>query len=193
MAMTQADVASLRDRAALVLGGLGLVSGLCSAAFGFDLELPWLKPVASVFFIEVGAVPVGLFFAAAMALGMALLTGNVWALPAVVVTTMYAWSAAIHTAIRLQPSGGGDPYLIAASLAAGAVGAGITHLGCAIFAPGLRRPARIALTCAVGAAAGMLFYLGERSFVPQKALYIVWQPVVGFYIGLAMARQGERA
>jgi hypothetical protein len=187
MAMAQTDVASLRDRPAYVVGGLGLLSGLCSAVFGFELELQWLKPVASVFFLEVGAVPVGLFFSAAMALGMALLTRNLWAFPAIVVTTMYAWSAAIRTAILLQSNASGDFYLVAGSLAAGAVGAGITHLGCAMFAPGLRRPARIVLTCAVGAAAGMLFYLGERSFISPKALYIVWQPAVAFCIGLAMA------
>jgi hypothetical protein len=186
MAMALTDVARLRDRPAFVLGGLGLLSGLCSAAFGLDLELQWLKPVASVFFLEVGGVPVGLFFAVAMGLGMALLTGKPWAFPAVVVATMYAWSAAIRTAVWLQASGG-DWYLVAGSLAAGAVGAGITHVGCAVFAPGLRRPARIALTCAVGAAAGMLLYLGERSLISQKALYLVWQPAVAFCIGLGLA------
>jgi hypothetical protein len=187
MAMAQTDVASLRDRPAFVLGGLGLLSGLCSAAFGYDVEPQWLKPIASVFFLEVGAVPIGLFFGAAMALGMVLLTRNLWALPAVVVTTMYAWSAAIRTALWLNSDTGSDFYLVAGSLAAGAVGAGITHLGCAIFAPGLRRPARIVVTCAVGAAAGMLFYLGERSFISPRVLYAVWQPAVAFCIGLAMA------
>ena len=85
-------------------------------------------------------------------------------------------------------------HLIAGSLAAGAVGAGITHLGCAVFAVDLRRPPwRIALTCAVGAVSGMLFYLGERKILDERLLFFLWQPAVAFAIGLGLPRQKARA
>ena len=89
-------------------------------------------------------------------------------MPVLLVTTMYAWSAAIQVGIRLQTNSGDDPHLIAASLAAGAVGAGLTQLGCALFSTELRRPARIAVTCLVGAAAGMLLYASERKMLDMR-------------------------
>jgi hypothetical protein len=52
----------------------------------------------------------------------------------------------------------------------------------------LRRPVRIAMTCIVGALAGMLFYLGERKFIDGRVLYLVWQPAVAFCIGMGLAR-----
>ena len=73
------------------------------------------------------------------------------------------------------------------------MGAGLTHLGCALFARGLRRPMRIAVTCAVGALAGMLFYLGERKFIDERLLYLVWQPAVAFCIGMALAGRDREA
>jgi hypothetical protein len=109
-----------------------------------------------------------------------------WAALVVLVVTMYAWSAAIHTAIRLQRNAGDDPHLLLASLCAGAVGAGLTHLGCAFFASGLRQPWRIALSCVIGAAAGLLFFLGERKLVDERLLYLVWQPAVAYFIGLGL-------
>jgi len=112
-----------------------------------------------------------------------------WAAILVPVTTMYAWSAAVHTAIRLQRNSGEDAHLLAASLCAGAVGAGLTHLGCSLFASDLRRPWRICVTCTVGAAAGMLFFLGERKMVDERLLYVIWQPAVAFCIGLWLPRE----
>jgi len=180
-------------RPALAVAGLGLVSGLLSAFVGYDLELAWLRPVAAVFFLDAGPVPIGLFFGAAIAVGMWLATGNAWALPVLPVVVLYAWSAAIQLAIRLQRNIDDDPHLIAASLAAGAVGAGVTHAGCAIFAPALRRPARIALTCAVGAVAGLLLYAGQRRWVDERLLFVVWQPAVAFCIGSGLGRWRSRA
>ena len=184
---------SWRERPDVIMAGLGLLSGILSATVGQDLELGWLKPVAPIFFLDVGPMPVGLFFGAAVALGIWMWTGNLWSVPVLLVTTMYAWSAAIQVAIRLQRNAGDDPHLIAASLGAGAVGAGLTHLGCALFAPGLRRPARIAVTCVVGALAGMLFYLGERQYIDGRLLYLVWQPAVAFCIGMGLARRERDA
>jgi hypothetical protein len=182
------SVGSWRQRAALAMAGLGLLSGLVSATVGLDLELAWLRPVGAIFFLDAGPVPIGFFFGAAVALGVWMATANAWALPVMPVVVMYAWSAAIQVAIRLQRNADDDPHLIAASLAAGAVGAGITHLGGAILAPNLRRPARIAVTCAVGALAGLLFYLGQRKWVDERLLYVVWQPAVAFCIGLGLGR-----
>jgi hypothetical protein len=182
-----------RSRPALTLAGLGLLSGILSATIGYDLELAWLKPIAPIFFLDAGPMPIGFFFGAAIAIGLWLWTGTAWTVPVLLVTTMYAWSAAIQVAIRLQRNAGDSLHLIAASLGAGAVGAGLTHIGCALFAPGLRAPMRIAATCLVGAAAGMLFYLGERKFIDERLLYAVWQPAVAFCIGLGLAgRNGAR-
>jgi hypothetical protein len=189
---TATSIGGWRQRPALVMGGLGLVAGLLSATIGFDQELAWLKPLAVIFFLDTGPVPIGLFFSAAVALAVWIATGKGWSLAVVPVVAMYAWSAAIQVAIRLQRTVDDDPHLIAASLAAGAVGAGITHLGCAIFAPQLRRPARIALTCLVGAVAGLLLYMGQRKWVDERLLFIVWQPAVAFCIGLGLGRWRAR-
>jgi hypothetical protein len=189
---TATSIGGWRQRSALVMAGLGLVAGLLSATIGFDQEQAWLKPIAPIFFLDAGPVPIGFFFGAIVALGVWIATGNVWALPVVPVVTMYAWSAAIQVAIRLQRTVDDDPHLIAASLAAGAVGAGVTHLGGAIFAPELRRPARIALTCLVGAAAGLLLYMGQRKWVDDRLLFVVWQPAVAFCIGLGLGRWRAR-
>jgi hypothetical protein len=184
----------LRTRPAEVLGALGLASGSLSAAWGQTFELAFLRPLALVFLLEGGALPIGFFFGVAMGLGIAAWTRKFWAGIVVLITTMYAWSAALHIAIRLQRNAGDDPHLIAASLCAGAAGAGLTHLGCSLFAADLRRPIwRFALTCAVGAAFGMFFYLGERRIVDERVLFFVWQPAVAFAIGLGLPRQAEVA
>jgi hypothetical protein len=174
------------------MAGLGLVSGILSATIGLDVEFAWLRPVGMVFFLDAGPVPIGFFFGLAVALGLWMSTGSWWTLAVLPVTTMYAWSAAIQVAIRLQRTADDDPHLIAASLAAGAVGAGITHLGCAIFAPELRRPLRVAATCAVGALAGMLLFMGQRKMLDDRLLFLIWQPAVAFAIGLGLRGQTLR-
>lgn len=175
-------------RPQLAMPALGLVSGLLSAAVGLNVEVEWLKPIGAVFLLDAGPMPIGLFFGAVVAVGVWLSTASWWALPVLPVTTLYAWSAAIQVAIRLQRTADDDPHLVAASLASGAVGAAITHLGCALFAPELRRPVRIAATCAVGALAGMLLFLGQRQIVDERLLFVVWQPAVAFCIGLGLSR-----
>lgn len=182
-----------RGRPAATFAALGLASGALSALWGLQFKLEMLQPLAYVFLLDPGALAIGFFFGMAIAIGFWLSTGRVWALPALLVTTMYAWSFAIHTAIRLQRNKDDDLHLVAASLCAGAVGAGLTHLGCALFAAELRRPWRIALTCAVGAAAGMLLYLYHRRYVDERLLYVVWQPLVAFCIGSGLGRRTETA
>ena len=184
----------LRQRPADTLGALGLISGILSAIWGQTYELKPLQPLAMLFFLDSGALLIGLFYGVAMGIGMAAWARKLWAAPVVLVTTLYAWSAAIHTAIRLQSTGDDDPHLVAASVLAGAVGAGLTHLGCSLFASELRRPPwRIALTCVVGAMAGILFYLGHRKYVDERLLFFVWQPAVAFCIGLGLPRQSPSA
>jgi hypothetical protein len=177
------------QRADLSMAGLGLLSGILSVSWGTSREIgtAWLEPVALVFGLAPELLPIGLFFGAVVGLSVWRWTGRRLAVPVVIVTTMYAWSAAIQVAIRTQRHVDDDPHLIAASLGAGAVGAGITHLGCAVFARELRRPMRIALTVAVGAVAGMLLYLGQRKYVDERLLYLIWQPAVAFAIGMGLS------
>jgi hypothetical protein len=195
MAMaTSAPDNLLRTRPADTFAGLGIISGTVSALWGQSFELEPLKPLAMVFALDPGVLPIGFFYGVAMALGIAAWTRKPWAGIAVLLITIYAWSAAIHTAIRLENNSGDDPHLIAASLCAGAVGAGLTHIGCSLFVADLRRPWwRLALTCAVGAAFGMFFYLGERKIVDERLLFFLWQPAVAFAIGLGLPRQAQTA
>jgi hypothetical protein len=182
---------TLRNRSAELLMALGLISGSLSATFGQSFTLTELQPLGTVFLLDPGAMPIGFFYGAALGLGVAVAMRKTWAAIIVPVTTMYAWSAAVHTAIRLQRNTGDDVHLVAASLCAGAVGAGLTHLGCGLFASDLRRPWRICLTCAVGALAGLLFFMGERKIVDERLLYLIWQPAVAFCIGLWLPRAGH--
>jgi hypothetical protein len=184
---------TLRSRPAEMLGALGLLSGFLSAGWGQTYGLEALQPLAIVFLLAPGALPIGFFYGAALGIGMAAWARKPWAAIIILATTMYAWSAAIHTAIRLQRNSGEDAYLVAASLCAGAIGAGLAHLGCALFASELRRPWRIGLTCAAGAAAGMLFFMGERKILDERLLYLIWQPAVAFCIGLGLPRQSQGA
>lgn len=176
----------------MALAAFGLVSGVLSATLTVE-SASGLKLIGDVFGLSPELLPMGLYFGLAVAIGIWLATGNVWSIPVLLVTTMYAWSAAVQLAIRLQRNSGDDIYLIAASLAAGAAGAGLTHLGCALFAPGLRRPRAIAMTCLVGAVAGMLFYLSERNYINARLLYIVWQPAVAFCIGSGLMMRPRNA
>ena len=124
--MTSVSVATMGERPALTLAALGLVSGILSATLGFMFEPEWLEPVANLFWLEPGMVPIGVFYGVALGLGIALCTGRQWAAPLVLITTMIAWSAAIHTAIAIVKLGDGTPDAprnLVAGVAAGAIGA----------------------------------------------------------------------
>jgi hypothetical protein len=179
----------------VILAALGLVSGALSATWGTQAYTgaPYLQSIARVFALAPELVPIGAFFATAIAVGMWWFSGRLLAVPVVIVVTMYAWSAAIQVAIRTQRHADDDPHLLAASLGAGAVGAGITHLGCAIFASGLRRPASGAATVIVGALAGLFLYLTQRGHVGESWLYLVWQPAVAGVIGAGMSERPTNA
>jgi hypothetical protein len=185
-----------RGQPGVSLAALGLVSGLLSAAVGFTLRIEQFDSLAGLFFLSAEMLPIGLLFGAVIASDVAARQRRALAVPVLLATTMYAWSAAIHTAIRLHKIGGGDAGHIGpllAGLVAGAVGAGLTQLGAAQFAPELRRPRSLALTCAVGSAAGILFYLGDRNIVDARLLFIVWQPAVAFCIGLGLGAHADVA
>jgi hypothetical protein len=189
------SVAGPGRRLAPIMAALALFSGMASGwllGLGDAANIGWLKPVALVFALTPNLLAIGIVFGAAVAVGVWLQTAKPWSIPVVLVATIYAWSAAIQVAIRLQRTSGDDQYLIAASLAAGAVGAGITHLGCALFSRELRRPAWIALTIMVGALAGMLFFAGQRKYLDERLLFLVWQPAVAFCIGLGLRGQTLR-
>lgn len=190
MAITN-SVAGRGRRLAPTMAALGLVSGVATGwllGLGDAAEIAWLRPVAVLFGLSPSQLLIGIFFGAAVAAGVCLHTAKPWSIPLVLIATIYAWGAAIQVAIRLQRTTGDDLYLIAASLGAGAVGAGITHLGCALFSRDLRRPAWIALTIVVGAVAGMLFFAGQRKLVDERLLFLIWQPAVAFCIGLGLGR-----
>jgi hypothetical protein len=192
MASINATGSGWQNRADLSMAGLGLISGILSVTWGMsDPGSSWLQPLANVFGLSPELVPIGFFFGAVVALSMWRWTGSVLAVPVMLIVTMYAWSAAIQVAIRTQRHVDDDPHLIAASLGAGAVGAGITHLGCAVFARELRRPMRILTTIVVGAVAGLLLYLSQRKYVDDRVLYLVWQPAVAFAIGMGLASRAS--
>ena len=143
-------------------GRSGLVSGAVSAAWGQYFSLEPLQPLAPVSC----STPAPCRSASSSGLPW----GSAWPCDAqavggdpVLITTMYAWSAAVHTAVRLQRNSGDDPYLIAASLCAGALGAALTQLGCSLFARELRRPGRILLTAPSAPPRGCCFSSASAS------------------------------
>ena len=185
------STASWHPRAVVTMTVLGLVSGALSSGLGtgLPLGLAWLASAAPGLGIPtelLAVILLGLYFGLAMGLGIWLSTARLLALPVVLVTTLVAWGAAIQLGVRLQRTADDDPHLIAASLAAGAVGAAIVHLGCSLFSRALRRPAWIALTTLMGAAAGMLLYASHRKFADEWLLYAIWQPAVAFCLGLGL-------
>src|SRR5262245_14669275 len=113
-----------RHRPGPVLVALGLLSGLLSAAAGFTIRIEQLDPLAGVFFLTSEMLPIGLLFGAVVATGIAVWERRTYAVLVLLVTTMYAWSAAIHTTLQVHKFAGGDaghlgPLL--AGLAGGAV------------------------------------------------------------------------
>jgi hypothetical protein len=180
-----------RDRPAPALAALGLLSGALSAAVGFELRIDLLDWPGTLFFLSAEMMPIGLLFAAALAFAIAQRQGPLWAPTISFIGTLYAWSAAIQTALFMHKLGGGDashagPLL--AGVFAGLVGAALTHLSMALAAPELRALGKAARTCAVGAVAGVLFYFGSRNIIDARILFLVWQPAVAYALGLGLAR-----
>ena len=178
----------LRDGPAIRLGALGLVSGGVSALIGTDRSLDALQPIADVFLLHASLLPIGVCFATAIGLALWLSSQRSAASAVAALLTLYAWSGAVHVAIRTQRNAGDDAHLLAASLVAGAVGAGLTHLAASLALPQLRRLPATAVTVATGSALGLLFYCGERGLIDKRALFVIWQPTVAFVIGLAAGR-----
>src|SRR5262249_48728375 len=149
------------------------------AAFGLTVsfEPDWLKLIGNLFLLDAGAVPIGVFYGVAVGVGGAMARERLWAVPLLVMTTMIAWGAAIPTATFIYGDvdtvsiGEATVPVVAglrlfwASVAAGAVGACLTHLGVALLDRRLCRLPRVAVTTLVGALCGVLFFLGEKKFV----------------------------
>jgi hypothetical protein len=174
------------------MAALGLGSGILSAAVGFEARIDVLDVPGRFFFLSAEMMPIGLFFAAVIAFGIAAWEQPAWAPPVTFVITMYAWSAAIQTAIWMHRIGGGDATHTGPLLAgffAGLVGAALTHLAAALFARDLRDSSHVLRTCLVGAVVGLLFYLGSRSIIDARILFVAWQPAVAYCIGLGLARK----
>jgi hypothetical protein len=188
-----AFIDTARTRPAVVLAALGLVSGLLSGWLGMSYEPAWLRAPGSLFLLEPGSVPIGVFFAAAMAAGVWVATGRTLAVPVLLLATLYAWSGALQAAMSLLGTTYSLTRLILASLVAGAVGAGLTHLGAALVFAELRAVRRVAVTVAVGAVAGLLYVLGDREIIDLRLLFVVWQPAVAYCIGLGLGGRGSGA
>lgn len=188
-----AFIDTARTRPAIVLAAFSLVSGLLSGWLGMSYEPAWLRAPGSLFLLEPGSVPIGVFFAAAMAAGVWVATGRTVAVPVLLLATLYAWSGALQAATMLLGTTYSLTRLILASLVAGAVGAGLTHLGAALLFAELRAVRRVAVTVAVGAVAGLLYVLGDREIIDLRLLFVVWQPAVAYCIGLGLGGRSSGA
>ena len=177
---------------ALIFAALGLASGIVSAMLDVTRPLDPLQPVAAVFWLHPSLLPVGCAFALAMAVGAWTALRRWPAVLLVALATLYAWSGAVHIAIRLQRNAGDDAHLLAAGLGAGAFGAGVVAAAFAVFAPALRALRPLALICFVGAAAGLLFWAGERGLIDRRALFVIWQWTVAAAIGLGLDQAMRR-
>jgi hypothetical protein len=190
------DVAAVFARAAArppwALGALGLASGALSAGIGFEFAPRWLQWPGAPFLLTAEMVPIGAFFAAAIALGLWLVSHRAIVLPVAALATLYAWSGALHAAIGIV-TGPGDARLIAGCLAAGAVGAAATQLGASIVLPELRRPWLLARTTAAGAALGLIYYAAEHTILDGRVLFLVWQPAIAYAIGTGLAPRARVA
>jgi len=86
----------MAERPAVTLAAFGLASGILSATLGFMFEPPWLEPVAALFWLEPGMMPIGLFYGVALGLGLMLCTGRQLAAPHIDVRRTgagcHAWS-----------------------------------------------------------------------------------------------------
>jgi hypothetical protein len=129
----------------------------------------------------------GPFFALAMAWGTGWYIANPWsALVVLAIVELASIVAGVVFGLVLFLTYGLTHGSVGGLLAAGAVGAGITHLGFAIYNRSLRQAKWLALTCCVGAAASLLVYLAPL------LLLVIWQPAVAYCIALA-GSQPERA
>ena len=181
---------SWRDHPAPTLAALGLLSGILSAIVGFEVRIDVLDWPGTLFFLSAEMMPIGLLFAAVMAFAIAAWHTPAWAPIITFAGTLYAWSAAIQTALFMHRIGGGDsshagPLL--GGVCAGLVGAALTQLSVALFAPELRDLSQATRTALVGALAGILFYFGSRNLIDARILFLVWQPAVAYSIGLGLA------
>ena len=190
MAVT-AWIARAASRPPLLMAALGSLSGVLSAWIGFAFEPPWLAGVGGVFFLDAGRVPIGVLFAAAVGGGLAIATLRMVVLPVAAVATMYAWSAAIHAATSIITDASDDVRLIVGCLAADALGAAITHAGGALVLATLRRFSSLAVTTAVGAVLGLLYYAGERNWLDGRLLFVFWQPATAYAIGAGLAKRAS--
>lgn len=185
-------------RAAMMFGGLGLISGALSTQVSDLLATDlWPSPLT------------GVAFGIALCLALYLTVRPKWLLLAIAfLAVQLAWRGAIETAISVddamrQPldvsqlwntavqernDSGAQPQakplwrvdrkMVLPGLIAGAVGAIGTWLGAAFCAAGLRRPAAFALTVAAGSIAGLFLA------VDSLALFPIWQAAVAASIGL---------
>src|SRR6185503_15432789 len=85
-----------------------LLSGILSATVGSEVRIDVLVWPGPLFFLSAKMIPIGLLFAAVMAFATAAWHAPAWAPIITFAGTLYAWSAAIQTALFMHRIGGGD-------------------------------------------------------------------------------------
>ena len=168
-----------------------LISGILSVTSRMGDRSNWLQARAPSSSVLDGRAYCrsDFFFGAAVALGLWALGGQASGpCRCILVTTMYAWSAAIQAGIRLQRNADDDPHLIAASLGAGRGRrradapwrALCSRASCAgrraSLSPRRRRGRRAC--CSIWASA---------STSTNVCCMSIWQPAVAFCIGMGLA------
>jgi hypothetical protein len=175
---------------AVMLGALGVVSGLLSAfvpgpAFGTEV-LPSNLGLYMVF--------AGIWFGLVVAFGVFRLANrSAAAVAGTLLGTWVAWEVAVNLAVQLD-----DNWLKLAGLpeptrtyisgfAAGEVGALLTWAGAACFSPQVRQPPVAITIGTVGAVFGLLLHLSISHDMPA-ILFVPWQVAVAATFGFFLAK-----
>ena len=164
-----------RNKTVTHMAVLGGFAGLISAIVP-DRLANLLQPVSPIFLLDDVSVHPGLLLGLVIALGVWWVgERRAWVIVLMVVTTMFAWSAALNTAFwvyeikdvrvlfseapaRSSSAEATATITLLTGFLAGIVGAAVTVLSCALVVPSLRRVAPIGLTIVVGGLCGLLLY-----------------------------------
>ena len=191
-----------RDRALVIMAGVGIVTGLISS---LPSPLPDLRLQDPEILINADGIPLhaGIAFGAAVAimlwfwasrdLGKCLLA---------MALTLMGWLAAVNTANDVMSAVVSSELFgtvegakasreivgwILAGLIGGAIGAGLTAFGAGIAAPAIRRPEAWSLIVGIGALFGLLLYPAAR-LDAIMLLFVPWQGVVAAAIAYGLTR-----
>ncbi len=204
-----------RNRTITLMAGLGGLAGLISAVVP-DRLANLLKPVSPMFLLDDVSVHPGFLFGLVIALGVWWVgERRAWVIGLMVVTTMFAWSAALNTAFWIyeikdvrvlfsaMPALPSSAEATAVTIfltgfLAGIVGAAVMVFSCALVVPSLRGVVPIGLTILVGGVCGLLLYpfLGGWPLLEGWddahsliVLFPIWQASIAACLGWAFKLQ----